>query len=92
MKQNQYCFTLQVFNSDLFIFGFLFGDFLVENTIMRHLKCIFNIILNANIAVVIANWKVWEYKNYSDTGGVASASRNICVKNQNNIKKPKQNP
>lgn len=32
----------------------LFGDVLVENMIMGHLKCIFNVKVNANIAVVIA--------------------------------------
>lgn len=80
MKQVQYCFNLQVSNSDVFIL-FLFGDFLVENTIMRYSKCIFNFKVNANIAVVIANWKVWEYKSYSGIGDVASTSRKICVKN-----------
>lgn len=49
----QYCFTLQVSNNDVFILCVLFGDFLVENMIMRHFKCIFNIKVNANIAIVI---------------------------------------
>ncbi|KAI1238256.1 hypothetical protein IHE44_0012974, partial [Lamprotornis superbus] len=43
VKQMQYCFTLQVSNSDVFILSVLFGDFFVENMIMRHFKCIFNI-------------------------------------------------
>lgn len=49
----QYCFTLQVSNNDAFILSVLFGDFLVENMIMRHFICIFNIKVNANIAIVI---------------------------------------
>lgn len=56
MQQMQYCFTLQVSNNDLFILILcvLFSDFLVENMIMRHFKCIFNIKVNASIAIVIA--------------------------------------
>lgn len=54
MQQMQYCFTLQMSNSDVFILCVLFGDFLVENMIMRHFKCILNIKVNANIAVVIS--------------------------------------
>lgn len=50
----QYCFTLQVSNNDVFILCVLFGDFLLENMIMRHFKCIFNIKVNTNIAEVIA--------------------------------------
>lgn len=54
MQQMQYCFTLQVCDNDVFVLWVLFGDFLVENMIMRNFKCIFNIKVNASIAIVIA--------------------------------------